>query len=1086
MQNLQEKQISKFNLLMKAFVLSQKEENSISLIGFEQDSNGKYFEFKFIKFSHLILDSYQMQKIDKCFYFILAFNQYTLLIFLVLPFEFIENIFEQKYFCYRDADENIYINSIIKIFSFKRDIKPNLDITKGLQVLTSPKMIDQSPLIFYYLKNSSITIVKIHQKNSNIIIKNYKFSGFLIYEIKLIRIHQEFTGEDLEVICTIYYENQNQELVYLHKIILPNLENEIILNSENLILSKDSYNRCNLVELPNSKFGLLHSLNFKLYLLIFDDEIKDFKEHKILNKQIIIDHSLIFTDKLIIQANNVEMYIFKLEESSCKLIYSQLFDEWRDRINSIDFFETINREIFILKSSFNQEIFTVYKIDIYSQKIDSFGRYKKFSEILNKTQNYISHSSFYKKPFILNGLELHDQNIYFSVYTINNFHSELFLNYPSLNESKKLKINFLNTKLSLNLLDTVVLDFLPILNIVLFFVENNETSLIVYDYFCQNTVYSCVDDNLLGSFYNDEEKDLNLVLTKKLVKINKTFQTQEYDIPNKILSYLVAENKVIYLISANCVTIFEKNSFRNYNYEKLDLINSFENLISWDNTFPNIFFVYKKTNKTYYIFKANQTKIKEYEFKIDYLQSINQVIVKHNFFLIINENFFYLYSYTIITDQLKYKHEFTFNIENYKDHLLDMIEIDKNERVSILFIKFDCNVKDNNTQLNYILNYDFIKKDHVFLNIMPKKYKLLKNNFNYFYNYSYQDSSIHFYPLQQDISFDITKSHLLSFYLQKIEKLKLVENRYLFVNLSLKSEANKINNESIKKNYRMIIYDLFDEKRILCNLSYDNVLVDFLFNNFVLFLLFKQESESGDKCLIFMTIILQRREKEEIESFLFNLEEKKTMNILDQSEIQIVQESHEGSLFAKKISITKIEDTLITELKLSQNPNMIYFFSKYGNIKIFLIATDLTLDKLYEYNMSSHLVEISKLKSEYINKDDMLRIFQQDQDMKFLNTYILHEIFRFQPREISNTCQLQFSFSFKYYILILNFGLIIFKFSLDELTSICSIKFHQQITFGKLCDNFKFIKYQDNEIHIKFESQIFKLHFEKRKFSLFD
>jgi hypothetical protein len=185
-----------------------------------------------------------------------------------------------------------------------------------------------------------------------------------------------------------------------------------------------------------------------------------------------------------------------------------------------------------------------------------------------------------------------------------------------------------------------------------------------------------------------------------------------------------------------------------------------------------------------------------------------------------------------------------------------------------------------------------------------------------------------------------------------------------------------------------------------------------------------------------------------------------------------------------------------TDIYVLKEINMCVLNSNYGSIKILQFDEFCNYEVIYDCSYSSHLIEISSLKSQYDNKEDLRNLFLLDESMRFIDKYEFLACFLIDREEllIKNTNRnislnemVSDSISNKFIILFYNFGIIILDVQIDNMTNFSQLSFYQQISFENKSNKIKpksFNIIEDSVILLQTEKDCIKLRFAKNKFIL--
>ena len=338
---------------------------------------------------------------------------------------------------------------------------------------------------FIILNGRLIYILNIFEKK--IILNTFRINNIIFAE-KLLTFEKlnkdKFTGENFELTCQVSYNKDDKNNFAIQKLILPNFENEVIIDFKIIYIEEEILN-------TYLNKGIIFIKNEKLYfknLMNIDNNEIELKE--ISKKEFNIDKIFILNNNIIIFANNNEIYNYQIIEKDNKIEIKFLSNFNFNKENN--FF--VKYKIFYQE---NLKNFLVYlfefsgKIFLISIKND----FKSFSFNLIKDINLYEYiNNFYienkeindnyikvlkKKNSILNDIFFFYNKIIIGVKKDKKY---LYVN--TISKNKKLLIIFIYNeknlifKLNFNLVEMILEDFIN-----LEFQDSNFLIYIIYDYY---------------------------------------------------------------------------------------------------------------------------------------------------------------------------------------------------------------------------------------------------------------------------------------------------------------------------------------------------------------------------------------------------------------------------------------------------------------------------------------------------------------------------------------------------------------------------------------------------------------------------
>ena len=338
---------------------------------------------------------------------------------------------------------------------------------------------------FIILNGRLIYILNIFEKK--IILNTFRINNIIFAE-KLLTFEKlkkdKFTGENFELTCQVSYNKDDKNNFAIQKLILPNFENEVIIDFNIIYIEEEILN-------TYLNKGIIFTKNEQLYFKnLMNIDNNEFELKEISKKEFNIDKIFILNNNIIIFANNNEIYNYQIIEKDNKIKIKFLSNFNFNKENN--FF--VKYKIFYQE---NLKNFLVYlfefsgKIFLISIKND----FKSFSFNLIKDINLYEYiNNFYienkeindnyikvlkKKNSILNDIFFFYNKIIIGVKKDKKY---LYVN--TISKNKKLLIIFIYNeknlifKLNFNLVEMILEDFIN-----LEFQDSNFLIYIIYDYY---------------------------------------------------------------------------------------------------------------------------------------------------------------------------------------------------------------------------------------------------------------------------------------------------------------------------------------------------------------------------------------------------------------------------------------------------------------------------------------------------------------------------------------------------------------------------------------------------------------------------
>jgi hypothetical protein len=351
------------NIIYKADLNNEK--NVLSLLF--SDTNFK-FEKSTIFQCDGVIDKIRTNLNNDFINFLLFLNNYNEICFLKFNLEKITNLNNLN-----SSKMKILEKTVSNISS--RKIKVNNECIYYLDKKLQSKKYFYEKIKIKLIQNSSdeiiyagliyqytITTIAINMKSNYISIKNYRYSGFEIETFIFSNSEDSFTGKDLELIISVYYDKKEKEILNLHKIYLPNLETEIILNHESLMAKKDEGKKYKLFTHGRNYF-LLFKYGKNLILICFDQNLKIISESEI-QENFFIEYFKIFEidKKLYLVFCSIDKFlnVYKINDQNSKMVFYNKFQIPTENLILPDY-KIINfpKEIFLILNNSS-----LFKIDL--------------------------------------------------------------------------------------------------------------------------------------------------------------------------------------------------------------------------------------------------------------------------------------------------------------------------------------------------------------------------------------------------------------------------------------------------------------------------------------------------------------------------------------------------------------------------------------------------------------------------------------------------------------------------------------------------------------------------------------------------
>ena len=338
---------------------------------------------------------------------------------------------------------------------------------------------------FIILNGRLIYILNIFEKK--IILNTFRINNIIFAE-KLLTFEKlkkdKFTGENFELTCQVSYNKDDKYHFAIQKLILPNFENEVIIDFNIIYIEEEILN-------TYLNKGIIFIKNEKLYFKnLMNIDNNEFELKEISKKEFNIDKIFIINKNIIIFANNNEIYNYQIIEKDNKIEIKFLSNFNFNKENNffvkykIFYQENLNNflvylfefsgKIYLIsiKNDFKSFTFNLIKdINLY-EYINNF--YIENKEI---DENYIK--ILKKKNSILNDIFFFYNKIIVGVKKDKKY---LYVN--TISKNKKLLIIFIYNeknlifKLNFNLVEMILEDFIN-----LEFDDSNFFIYIIYDYY---------------------------------------------------------------------------------------------------------------------------------------------------------------------------------------------------------------------------------------------------------------------------------------------------------------------------------------------------------------------------------------------------------------------------------------------------------------------------------------------------------------------------------------------------------------------------------------------------------------------------
>ena len=338
---------------------------------------------------------------------------------------------------------------------------------------------------FIILNGRLIYILNIFEKK--IILNTFRINNIIFAE-KLLTFEKlkkdKFTGENFELTCQVSYNKDDKNHFAIQKLILPNFENEVIIDFKIIYIEEEILN-------TYLNKGIIFIKNEKLYFKnLMNIDNNEFELKEISKKEFNIDEIFILNNNIIIFANNNEIYNYQIIEKDNKIEIKFLSNFNFNKENN--FF--VKYKIFYQE---NLKNFLVYlfefsgKIFLISIKND----FKSFSFNLIKDINlyeYINNFYIENKKINNNYIKvlkkknsiLNDIFFFYNKIIVGVKKDKKYLYVNTISKNKKLLIIFIYNeknlifKLNFNLVEMILEDFIN-----LEFQDSNFLIYIIYDYY---------------------------------------------------------------------------------------------------------------------------------------------------------------------------------------------------------------------------------------------------------------------------------------------------------------------------------------------------------------------------------------------------------------------------------------------------------------------------------------------------------------------------------------------------------------------------------------------------------------------------
>ena len=377
---------------------------------------------------------------------------------------------------------------------------------------------------FIILNGRLIYVLNIFEKK--IILNTFRINNIIFAE-KLLTFEKlkkdKFTGENYQLTCQVSYNKDDKHHFAIQKLILPNFENEVIIDFNVIYIEEEILN-------TYLNKGILLIKNEKLYFKnLINIENNDYEFKEISKKEFNIDKIFMINNIIIIFANNNEIYNYQIIENENKIEIKFLSNFNFNKENNFFvkykiFYQENFQNFLIYLFEFSGKIFTIsIKKDC---KSFSFNLIKEINLYENINNFYIENREINdnyikilkKKNSILNDIFFFYNKIIVGVKKDKKF---LFVN--TISKKKKLQIIFIYEeknlifKLNFNLIEFILEDFINL--------EFENTNFFIY------------------IIYNYSEKKYKLNLINLNNKINENKIILNYPFHN--IEYLKEINKLI-------------------------------------------------------------------------------------------------------------------------------------------------------------------------------------------------------------------------------------------------------------------------------------------------------------------------------------------------------------------------------------------------------------------------------------------------------------------------------------------------------------------------------------------------------------
>lgn len=986
--------------------------------------------------------------------------------------------YECVYYLYKKFPNKKYFNHKIKI---------------KLIYYSSDEII-YAGLIYQY----TITKIAINLKSNYTSTKNFRYSGFDIDKFLLSNSENSFTGKDIEVIISVYYDKKEKEYLNFHKIHLPNLESEIILKHESLMIKKDDE-----IKYKFFTYGKIYNLFFKyeqtLTLICFDSNFKIILESEI-QEQYYIEYFKFFEveKKLFLGLcfNEKFLNVYQINDQTSKLdFYNKFQIPTECSILSNYIIYNFPDEIFLIINNFS-----LYKLNIRKNLV-SFIKNSENILICNDDQHEKLDETLFAESLIFKENKIISTNSEFIYHkSLNTKHFKIYCKFTELKIDKRIKIN--------NYDGLEILEIFDKLNLLISI--GSKTSLIDYK---EDKILLETTEKISNFYFDEKSCELILFLNHSiniLFQNNKKISKIKYPLDGyKEIFVSVKENICYILIQDRFFYLNEKREIKEFvenNDSKLisklhsDIFMNKENIISKFNN--SLIYLIKKSVKLKYFIIQNM-KIRNAKLNLKENYSTIQDIKhneKHIFTLEISSiNIFF---YTIQNENIEFSNVYTIELQSCFLTQINMkiCEYDN----SFNFFIYN---KNNYKEVQSIISFNHKKNQHKILKNFTSNndkinIKVTDRNLLLYSTLYNKDKQINIYsnPIYIQDNYIQKISSLKTFILESVIKYKFFNNKFLVIYTGSNQKNFNTGEGDMFEKLTLHILDIENSYTSILKFNIQEYLIDFDIlmkpNYFILILMIKNKYLK-EKFLInfkFESIFNFSSKKYLFGECSKNFIQKGIDNDHDfmikiDSLLEKTDTNYIYDLNIKKV--LKIDNALFTNLKIIQELQMVLLFSNYGFFKIFNLDENLNLEEIYDSCYSSHLLEISNLKKEYENSEDLIKIFKEDDEKKFLECYEFIDCFNFKTynsklniklEQFSSTTSIEYKEDYIFFIL--NFGIIVFKLTKDNYTSNNMIKFYQQLSFESRLEisSYKNSNIIQDKVFVNFENLNYSIKYEKDKF----